>query len=175
MSIRPLLARMIVQRLRYYHYRIRGYDIDISTMERRLNLDRVNPKGIHIGKNTMITSQVTILGHHYPIKMEGNRYVSRVNTYIGDNCVVGIGAIIQAGVRIGNNVVVGAGSVVTKDVPSNVVVAGNPARIIKTNIIIEKSDSSGSPHILVDRHLGVANSGPTNDVSNHTNVTENPA
>lgn len=134
MSVRHLLAR-IVQRLRYYYYRIRGYDIDISiTMERRLNLDRVNPKGIHIGKNTLITSQVTILAHHYPWKMEGNQYIGHVDTYIGDNCIVGIGAIILAGVRIGNNVVVGAGSVVTRDVPPNVTVAGNPARVIKTNI-----------------------------------------
>jgi acetyltransferase-like isoleucine patch superfamily enzyme len=99
-------------------------------MERRLNLDRVNPKGIHIGKNTLITSQVTILSHH--INMEGKR--NHVDTYIGDNCILGIGAIILAGVRIGDNVVVGAGSVVTRDVPSNVIIAGNPARVIKTNI-----------------------------------------
>lgn len=129
MSIRNLLSRM-VQRLRYYYYRIRGYDIHISTrMERRLNLDRVNPKGIHIGKNTLITSQVTILSHH--LKVEGERDTYHVDTYIGDNCVIGIGAIILPGVRIGNNVVVGAGSVVTKDIPSNVVIAGNPARVIK--------------------------------------------
>ena len=135
MSIRYLLSQ-IVQRLRYYYYRIRGYDVHISvTMERRLNLDRVNPKGIHIGKNTLIASQVTILSHHAPKKMEGNQYIGHEDTYIGDDCVIGIGAIILAGVKIGNNVVVGAGSVVTKDVPSNVIIAGNPARIIKPNIL----------------------------------------
>ena len=133
MYIRNILSR-IIQRLRYYFYRIKGYDIHISTkMERRLNLDRVNPKGIHIGKNTLISSQVTILSHHYPKKIEGDREIGHVNTYIGDNCVAGISAIILAGVRIGDNVVVGAGSVVTRDVPSNVTIVGNPAQVIKTN------------------------------------------
>lgn len=50
---------------------------------------------------------------------------------IGNDVWIGGGAILLAGVRIGNNVVIGAGSVVTKDVPDNVVAAGNPARIIK--------------------------------------------
>ena len=43
----------------------------------------------------------------------------------------------MGGVNIGNEVVVGAGSVITKDVPSNVIIAGNPARIIKNNIEME--------------------------------------
>lgn len=47
------------------------------------------------------------------------------NVYI-DNC-----ALILPGVLIGNNVIVGAGSVVTKSVPDNVIIAGNPARIIR--------------------------------------------
>ncbi|KAJ2182189.1 hypothetical protein EV176_005463 [Coemansia sp. RSA 451] len=50
---------------------------------------------------------------------------------IGNNVWIGGSAIILPGVTIGNNVTVGAGSVVTKDVPDNVVVAGNPAQIIK--------------------------------------------
>ena len=47
------------------------------------------------------------------------------NVWFGGNCVV------LSGVTIGNNVVVGAGSVVTKDIPDNAVVAGNPAKIIR--------------------------------------------
>lgn len=50
---------------------------------------------------------------------------------IGNNVWVGGGAIINPGITIGNNVVVGSGSVVTHDVPDNVLVVGNPARIIR--------------------------------------------
>ena len=50
---------------------------------------------------------------------------------IGDNVWIGGSAVIVPGVTIGNNVVVAAGAVVTKDVPDNVVVGGNPAKIIK--------------------------------------------
>lgn len=50
---------------------------------------------------------------------------------LGDDVWIGGGAIVLAGVTVGDRVVIGAGSVVTKDVPSDVVVAGNPARIIK--------------------------------------------
>jgi acetyltransferase-like isoleucine patch superfamily enzyme len=51
---------------------------------------------------------------------------------VGNNVFLGFGAIILPGVTIGDNVVVGAGSIVTKDVPSNSVVAGVPARYIKS-------------------------------------------
>lgn len=51
---------------------------------------------------------------------------------IGNDCWIGGNAIILMGITIGNGVTVGAGSVVTKDVPDNVVVVGNPAKVIKT-------------------------------------------
>lgn len=50
---------------------------------------------------------------------------------IGDNVTVGANVCIIGNISIGNNVVIGAGSVVVKDVPDNVVVAGNPAKVIK--------------------------------------------
>jgi acetyltransferase-like isoleucine patch superfamily enzyme len=51
---------------------------------------------------------------------------------IKKNACIGIGAIICPGVTIGQNAVVAAGAVVTKDVPDNVLVGGNPAKVIKT-------------------------------------------
>jgi acetyltransferase-like isoleucine patch superfamily enzyme len=50
---------------------------------------------------------------------------------IGDNVWIGMGAVILKGVTIGDNSVVGAGSIVTKSIPANVVVAGNPAQVVK--------------------------------------------
>ena len=47
------------------------------------------------------------------------------------NAWIGIGAIICPGVTIGENAVIGAGAVVTKDVPDNAIVGGNPAKVIK--------------------------------------------
>jgi maltose O-acetyltransferase len=50
---------------------------------------------------------------------------------VEDNVWIGGSAILMPGVRVGRNSVVGAGAVVTRDVPANVVVAGNPARVIR--------------------------------------------
>lgn len=50
---------------------------------------------------------------------------------IGDNVYVAANSTIIGGIKIGSNVIIGAGSVITKDVPDNCVVAGNPARVIK--------------------------------------------
>jgi serine O-acetyltransferase len=51
---------------------------------------------------------------------------------IGNNVVVGANVCIIGDITIGNNVIIGAGAVVVKDVPNNVIIAGNPAKVIKT-------------------------------------------
>ena len=93
------------------------------------------PWMITIGNNVHITTGcqfithdggTLILRHRIP-DLELSAPIS-----IGDNVYIGVNAIILPGVSIGNNVIVGAGSVVTKNISSNSVAVGNPARVIKT-------------------------------------------
>ena len=56
---------------------------------------------------------------------------------IGNNVTVGANVVVIGDIQIGDNVVIGAGSVVVKDIPSNVTVAGNPARVIKSSATIK--------------------------------------
>jgi acetyltransferase-like isoleucine patch superfamily enzyme len=131
-GVRSFLAS-IIQYLRFLKYRWQGYDVIRPVIfERDLHLDRLYPQGIHIGKNTLIASNVTILSHDHCKRV--NNQPLLLDTKVGERCFIAVGSTILPGVSIGNEVIVGAGSVVTKDVPSNVVVAGNPARIIRENI-----------------------------------------
>lgn len=134
-----LFISKVVQRLRYIWYRAAGYDIHPTCeIERNLNLDRYFPQGIHVGAHTILTSRVTILSHKLiPRKSLGRYDGEKVHTHIGEWCVIGIGATIMGGVTIGDQVVVGSGAVVTKDVPPNCIVVGNPARVVRENIAME--------------------------------------
>lgn len=88
---------------------------------------------VKIGKNCMLAPNVGIYSATHPVRAEEryNGVELGLSVNIGDNCWIGAGAIICPGVSIGNNVVIGAGSVVCKDVEDNVIVAGNPAKVIK--------------------------------------------
>ncbi len=137
-GLRQTIAK-VVQRLRWYRYKVSGYDIHPTCeIERGLNLDRYFPQGIHVGPHTILTSRVTILSHKLiPRKSLGRYDGEKVHTYIGEWCVIGIGAVIMGGVRIGDECVIGSGAVVTRDVPSGSIVAGNPARIVREGIEME--------------------------------------
>lgn len=78
---------------------------------------------VKIGKNCKILHGVTM----------GGRAGHKGLPIIGDNVVIGTHAQIVGNVRIGNNSIVGAGAIVTHDVPDNVVVVGNPAKILRSN------------------------------------------
>lgn len=91
---------------------------------------------VEIGQYCRITEGVKILAHDYSYAVLRPVYHSmpfKVGvTRIGDNVFIGMNAIVCMGVTVGSNVVIGAGSIVTHNVPSNVVVGGNPARVICT-------------------------------------------
>jgi acetyltransferase-like isoleucine patch superfamily enzyme len=61
----------------------------------------------------------------------------KADTIIGKDCVIGVRSIILPGIKIGDSSVVGAGSIVTKDVPAHSVVAGNPAKVIRTGVVVK--------------------------------------
>ncbi len=88
---------------------------------------------ITIGNHTLVGPDVKIYTPHHPMdyiaRRESKEYAYPVT--IGDDCWIGGGAIICPGVTIGNRCVIGAGSVMTKNMPDDSVVAGNPAVIIR--------------------------------------------
>ena len=88
---------------------------------------------IHIGKNVMFAPAVKLFTATHPIdhklRNTGIEYAKPIR--IEDNVWIGGGAIINPGVSVGKNTVIGSGSVVTKDIPANVVAAGNPCRVIR--------------------------------------------
>lgn len=97
-------------------------------------IDISNPALLTLGDNVRITHGVIILTHDYSWSVLAGAYGECLGgvapVRIGSNVFVGMNAIILKGVTIGDNVIIGAGSVVTKDIPSNEVWAGNPARKI---------------------------------------------
>lgn len=88
---------------------------------------------IRIGNNCMIAPQVAIYTATHPINPDernsGFEYAKSVT--IGNNCWIGGHATINPGVSLGDNVVVASGSVVTKSFGNNVIIGGNPAKVIK--------------------------------------------
>ena len=87
--------------------------------------------GVEIGDNVIIASHsvITSQTHDRNSKLYRKENIMKP-VKIGDNVWIGAGAIILPGVSIGNSSIVGAGSVVTKDVLSNTVVMGIPARVV---------------------------------------------
>lgn len=94
-------------------------------------------EGVDIEDNVFIGHSVTFINDTYPratavsggLQTEADWKVER--TRVCEGASVGSGSTILANVTIGENAIVGAGSVVTKDVPANAIVAGNPAKFMR--------------------------------------------
>jgi len=88
---------------------------------------------VNIGENVLCAPYVQIYTACHPtdpaIRLSGRELAAPIN--IGNNVWIGGGVIICPGVTIGDNTTIGAGSVVIKDIPTNVVAAGNPCKIIR--------------------------------------------
>lgn len=112
----------------------------ISTLERNAILHIGSGSGfsgvtigcwekIIIGKNAMVGANVLITDGDW--HLDDPRVSEPKPVFIGDNVWLGYGAVVMKGVTIGKNTIIGINSVVTKDIPANVVAAGNPCKVIK--------------------------------------------
>ncbi|WP_407530741.1 acyltransferase [Vibrio parahaemolyticus] len=111
------------------------------------------PYLVSLGDNVYISVDARLVCHDgstLPFRKQHPDFELAGKIDVGDNVFIGTRAMILPGVTIGNNCIVGACSVVTRDVPDNTVVAGNPARMIKsTDEFLEKALS----HSLKIGHL----------------------
>lgn len=95
-------------------------------------------EGVHIEDNVFIGHNVTFINDLYPrsANPDGSLQTDKdwevVPTVVKQGASIGSSATVLAGVTVGENAIVGAGAVVTKDVPPNTIVAGNPGKILRT-------------------------------------------
>lgn len=114
------------------------------------------PYLIKIGNNVRVTNGVKFVTHDGGVwVLRNNGMLENADLFgeieIGNNVHIGIGAIIMPGITIGDNVIIGAGAIVTKDIPSNVVAAGVPAKIIKS---INEYYEKNKEHAVFTKNMG---------------------
>lgn len=97
------------------------------------NLIILDEAKVSIGDNVFIAPNVGIYcaGHPFDAERRNRGLEYALPVTIGDNVWIGAGVQIMPGVSIGSGTTIGGGSVVTKDIPSNVIAAGNPCRVIR--------------------------------------------
>jgi acetyltransferase-like isoleucine patch superfamily enzyme len=93
-------------------------------------------EGVTIEDNVFIGHGVMFINDSYPRATTGDKLQTEADwkverTVIKKGASIGSGATILSNITIGENAIVGAGSVVTKDVPANAIVAGNPAKLLR--------------------------------------------
>lgn len=96
-------------------------------------------KEIRIGKGCAISWHVLFMDtSSHPIALEGEKPETKIEPiYVGDHVWIGCRAVLLKGVHVGEGAVIANNAVVTKDVPPRTLVGGNPARVIRENVVWE--------------------------------------
>lgn len=122
-SIRKILYKYLLQKIGNKY----GLHIPPNVFGIGLKIMHLGPilvnKNSKIGNNCSIHTNTSIVAHG----------IEDSAPTIGDNCIIGVGAILIGNISIGDNCVIGAGAVVNKNFKNNVTIAGVPASIISTN------------------------------------------
>ncbi len=130
--LRRKLRNQLMKARRIYFNTVWGMQIgEGCAISFQAKLDKANPRGVHIGRDTAVNFGAAVLAHDYVRSMHPD-------TRIGERCQIGAHAIVMPGVTIGDGCIVAAGSVVMKDVPPGSLVFGNPARVMETGIVTGK-------------------------------------
>ena len=111
-----------------------GYNIQLGdNVYANYHLTILDSAPVEIGDDVLIGPHVSIFTAGHPIdpqlRVEGWEFALPVR--IGDRAWIGGHTVINPGVSIGQNTVIGSGAVVTRDIPDNVVAAGNPCRVLR--------------------------------------------
>lgn len=148
------LQRSLMKLRLVYCNKFWGMSLHPTTlMSMSAKLDRTYPKGMHVDSHSYIAFGASILSHD----MTRGLYL---DTFIGKRCFIGARSLIMPGVRIGDECIVAAGAVVTRDVPPRSIVAGNPAKVIRSDIEV----GNYGRFLTVDRPSGYQRTGnSTND------------
>jgi acetyltransferase-like isoleucine patch superfamily enzyme len=122
-----------VRRVIVYKYRMAGVTIaDNVFVSHRAEIDTSYPGLIIIETGVYITSGAKILAHDHAAFRLFKDDDSKGKVHIKKNVFIGVNAVVLRNVTIGENAIVAAGAIVTTDVPSNTIVAGNPAKVVRT-------------------------------------------
>lgn len=125
-KIRPFIWRLIGIKVGEKVFIGYGVYVDVGGTDR-----------IFIGNNVIITAQCLLLAHKRDLTTYNGRGLQNELGFkeyaicLKDNSSIGMRTMVLPGVTIGENTVIGAGSIVSKDVPANVVAAGNPIKVIR--------------------------------------------
>jgi acetyltransferase-like isoleucine patch superfamily enzyme len=130
------IAKIVVYKMKHLELSAAGVKMGVDCfISPQAYFDRIKPNMIEIGDNCMITRGCMILSHTDAFMggrqkiWTGKREFKKVK--IGNNVYIGVDTVVMPGVTIGNNVVIGAKSLINKDIPSNSVALGVPAKVVR--------------------------------------------